>query len=194
MKEKKPQFLKMNASREENPPHREVACPDYRSCLTLAAFKNLCLDCSLCEAGPDLDSAGSAQVFKAAFSIPLTVPIATQTLSAGFALKMHALLCRHYTKGRDLWDFVWYIRRRVIPNWDLLANALDQHGPWAGSRPEVTGPWLVAALRERFAEIDWRLARQDVARFIPASGQASLASWSAEFFGQQLDRLEEYIR
>ena len=60
VKEKKPQFLKMNASREENPPHREVACPDYRSCLTLAAFKNLCLDCSLCEGGPDLDSAASA--------------------------------------------------------------------------------------------------------------------------------------
>ena len=60
MKEKKPQFLKMNASREENPPHREVACPDYRSCLTLAAFKNFCLDCSLCDGGPALDSAASA--------------------------------------------------------------------------------------------------------------------------------------
>lgn len=50
MKEKKPQFLKMNASREDNPPHREVACPDYRRCLTEAAFKNYCLDCSLCAA------------------------------------------------------------------------------------------------------------------------------------------------
>lgn len=60
MKEKKPQFVKMNASREENPPHREIACPDYRSCLTLAAFKNLCLDCSLCEGGTDLDGAASA--------------------------------------------------------------------------------------------------------------------------------------
>lgn len=52
MKEKKPQFLKMNPSREENPPHREVACPDYRSCLAEAAFKNFCLDCSLCAGVP----------------------------------------------------------------------------------------------------------------------------------------------
>lgn len=60
MKEKKPQFLRMNAFREENPPRREVACPDYRSCLTEAAFKNFCLDCSLCSGAPDSDVAVSA--------------------------------------------------------------------------------------------------------------------------------------
>lgn len=60
MKEKKPQFLRMNAFREENPPHREVACPDYRSCLTEAAFKNFCLDCSLCAGAPAYDGAVSA--------------------------------------------------------------------------------------------------------------------------------------
>jgi hypothetical protein len=59
MKAKKPQFLKMNAVREENPPHREVACPDYRGCLTEAAFKNLCLDCSLCADEPISGSAAS---------------------------------------------------------------------------------------------------------------------------------------
>ncbi len=48
MKEKRPQFIRMNASREENPPPREVCCPDYRRCLTEAAFKNFCLDCSQC--------------------------------------------------------------------------------------------------------------------------------------------------
>jgi hypothetical protein len=60
MKEKKPQFLKMNASREENPPHREIACLHYRACLTLAAFKNFCLDCSLCAGVPDPDRMISA--------------------------------------------------------------------------------------------------------------------------------------
>ena len=50
MKEKRPQFVRMNASREENPPPRDVGCPDYRSCLTEAAYKNFCLDCSQCAA------------------------------------------------------------------------------------------------------------------------------------------------
>jgi len=49
MKVKQPQFIKMNSRREENPPPREVGCPDYRSCLSQAAFKNFCLDCSQCD-------------------------------------------------------------------------------------------------------------------------------------------------
>lgn len=48
MKPKRPQFVKMNASREENPPPRDVRCPDYRHCLTEAAFNNFSLDCSQC--------------------------------------------------------------------------------------------------------------------------------------------------
>jgi hypothetical protein len=48
MKEIRPQFLKMKARFEEEPPPRDVCCPNYRDCLTEAAFKNYCLDCSLC--------------------------------------------------------------------------------------------------------------------------------------------------
>jgi hypothetical protein len=47
--EKRPQFLKMNACREENPPPRHLGCPDYKKCLTLAAYRNFCLDCSACD-------------------------------------------------------------------------------------------------------------------------------------------------
>ena len=59
MKDKRPQFVRMNASREENPPPRDVSCPDYRRCLSEAAFKNFCLDCSQCAAdeASDLRSA-----------------------------------------------------------------------------------------------------------------------------------------
>jgi len=60
MKEKKPQFLRMNASREENPPHREVGCQDYRRCLTEAALRNFCLDCSLCAGAPESGATQSA--------------------------------------------------------------------------------------------------------------------------------------
>jgi len=79
MKEKKPQFLRMNAFREENPPHREVACPDYKSCLTEAAFKNFCLDCNLCAGAPASDgtaSAGKEYRVKAICSSPALQAIA----------------------------------------------------------------------------------------------------------------------
>jgi hypothetical protein len=49
MKLKRAQFVKMNAHREEDPPPREVGCQDYRNCLDEAAFRNYCLDCSLCD-------------------------------------------------------------------------------------------------------------------------------------------------
>lgn len=48
IKECRPQFVRMNPEREESPPPREVTCPDYRTCLSEAAFRNLCLDCSQC--------------------------------------------------------------------------------------------------------------------------------------------------
>lgn len=48
--ESRPQFVKMNAQREEDPPGRDVGCADYKTCLSLAARRNLCLDCSRCEA------------------------------------------------------------------------------------------------------------------------------------------------
>ena len=48
MKPNRPQFLRMKARFEEEPPPREICCPDYRHCLAEAAYKNYCLDCSLC--------------------------------------------------------------------------------------------------------------------------------------------------
>jgi hypothetical protein len=61
--ENRPQFMKMTVVREENPPPRDIGCPDYKRCLKEAAFKNYCLDCSRCpadtEAAPLAAAAGS---------------------------------------------------------------------------------------------------------------------------------------
>ena len=39
-------------------------------------------------------------------TFPVTAPLTTQTLESSFALKLHALLCRSYVKGRDWYDLV----------------------------------------------------------------------------------------
>src|SRR3546814_10281990 len=36
-----------------------------------------------------------------------------QDLASNFALKIHALLCRGFLKGRDWFDFSWYVSRGV---------------------------------------------------------------------------------
>jgi predicted nucleotidyltransferase component of viral defense system len=126
-------------------------------------------------------------------TFPVTAAITTQTLESGFATKSHALLCRSYTKGRDWYDFVWYVGKRVVPSYGLLANALAQVGPWAGERVEVTRAWYLAALAARIREVDWAQARADVMRFVPAREQEGLRAWGEDFFAQCLARLAEYL-
>jgi predicted nucleotidyltransferase component of viral defense system len=126
-------------------------------------------------------------------TFPVLSTITTQTLDSGFATKSHALLCRSYAKGRDWYDFVWYVGRRTGLNYRLLGNALRQVGPWAGQRIKVTRAWYIDALRARIDQIDWRQARADVARFVPAHEQEGLRVWSARFFAQLLAQLAAYL-
>jgi predicted nucleotidyltransferase component of viral defense system len=126
-------------------------------------------------------------------SFPSASALTTQTLESSFASKLHALLCRSYVKGRDWYDFLWYVARGTRPNLRLLANAIDQVGPWVGHGPEVGAAWLIARLRERAAEIDWTRAREDVRRFLGPGQQAGLELWGAELFGFHLSKLEQVL-
>lgn len=122
-------------------------------------------------------------------TFPTTAAITTQALPSGFATKSHALLCRGFIKGRDWYDFLWYVSKKVRPDLLLLGNALEQMGPWAGQGVEVTVDWYLDALRRKIEEIDWAVARQDVARFLAARDQESLRLWGRELFLDQLERL-----
>ncbi len=124
-------------------------------------------------------------------TFPVTAPLTTQSLESGFALKLHALLCRPYVKGRDWYDFVWYVARRTRPELGLLRNALQQQGPWAGRQIAVTGGWVAQNIGATIRRIDWNAARGDVQRFLPLREQDGLRAWSAEFFLHHLARLDE---
>ncbi len=120
---------------------------------------------------------------------PHIAPVTVQTLTSGFATKLHALLCRVYVKGRDWYDFIWYVSRRINPQLDLLANALLQQGPWADAEIEVTPDWLCRQLQLKIAEIDWEQPKNDVQRFLPTSEQANLNNWHQGLFTYYLDQL-----
>lgn len=120
---------------------------------------------------------------------PVLTAITTQTLESALASKLHALLCRPYVKGRDWYDLLWYVARDVRPNLELLTNALDQAGPWAGERVAVTPSWCLARLREVIGGIDWPGAADDVRRFLGPRAQESLDLWSEGLFDQQVERL-----
>jgi predicted nucleotidyltransferase component of viral defense system len=138
----------------------------------------------------DVNPPAGSTITTSYITFPVTAPLTTQTLESGFALKLAALLCRPYVKGRDWYDFVWYVARRTRPDLDLLGNAVRQHGPWAGQPVTVDGAWVRQRLDEAIGRIDWAAAADDVQRFLPLSEQPGLRSWSAEFFLYQLTQME----
>ncbi len=122
-------------------------------------------------------------------TFPVTAPMTTHSLESGFSLKLHALLCRPYVKGRDWYDFVWYVARRTRPDLDLLRHAVLQQGPWAGQQIAVTRTWVQENLKAAIRRIDWTAARDDVRRFLPLGEQEGLGAWSADFFLHELARM-----
>ncbi|MDC7692877.1 nucleotidyl transferase AbiEii/AbiGii toxin family protein [Asticcacaulis sp. DXS10W] len=127
---------------------------------------------------------------KTYLDFPTDYEVRHQDLASNFALKIHALLCRPYVKGRDWFDFSWYVARRVVPNLTLLSAALRQKGPWAGqSDLDVDINWLKAVLTEKIDTIVWSDATEDVRRFLRASEAKTLDLWGAAFFHASLQKI-----
>jgi predicted nucleotidyltransferase component of viral defense system len=123
---------------------------------------------------------------------PLPYSIRTQDLPSLFSGKLHALLCRPYTKGRDWYDFIWYVSRQVKINDILLNEALYQFGPWKGQKMQDNTPWFLEELRKKILSQDWEFAKQDVARFLKERELVSLDIWSKDFFLSRLEKLKNY--
>jgi hypothetical protein len=121
--------------------------------------------------------------------VPIPFQVKLFTLPCLFAGKLHAVLCRDWrarVKGRDFYDFVWYLGRDVPCHLAHLQKRMEQTGHWVGS--ETLGlPALKKRLRERFDEIDFEQAKADVRPFI--RDDAELALWSREFFRGLIDRV-----
>jgi hypothetical protein len=120
---------------------------------------------------------------------PLDFEVCHQDLSSNFSLKIHALLCRPYQKGRDWYDFSWYVKQDVQPNFSHLQAALYQWGPWEHQELKIDMQWLQKRLMEKIDQINWQNAAADVERFLGPQEQYSLKLWSDKFFLHKLDQL-----
>jgi len=85
------------------------------------------------------------------------------TLSSQFATKLHACFFRKYVKGRDFYDFMWYLGKKIKPNYELLNNAIEQtHGNSPGINEDNIKDFLLKELQK----IDFGLVKKDVERFL----------------------------
>jgi hypothetical protein len=89
-------------------------------------------------------------------------------LSSCMAGKIHALLTRAYTKGRDVFDLAWYLThpQRPLPNMEMLRNALAQTG-WEG--PPASEESWTCILTDRLSSLDWAGIVRDVEPFLEDS-------------------------
>lgn len=124
---------------------------------------------------------------------PTDFAVLVQDLPSNFALKIHALLCRPYTKGRDWYDLLWYIRNGTLPNLVLLQNALQQAGSFVDSDVEVNAEWLRQTLLEKLQSLDWEEVMRDVEPFLSAMERRSLSVWGVPLFSEPVQRLCEWV-
>ena len=111
-----------------------------------------------------------------------------------FAGKVHAVICRAWqsrVKGRDLYDYVFYLSQGIPVNLRHLNARLVQSG-YIGSDLRCTEKYIKDILYDRFADIDYEQAKEDVLPFIKDS--SSLKLWNREFFRQITDGLKISVK
>lgn len=124
--------------------------------------------------------------------LPAPYEVRLYDMPSLFAGKLHAVICRSWqsrVKGRDLYDYVFYLSQGAPVNIEHLRHRLVQSG-YIGENDKCSLNDVKDMLIERFDNIDFAQARLDVESFI--HDKTSLNLWNAEFFKGITDGLTEY--
>ncbi|MBQ6372613.1 MAG: nucleotidyl transferase AbiEii/AbiGii toxin family protein [Oscillospiraceae bacterium] len=114
--------------------------------------------------------------------LPIPYEVNLYDMPSLFAGKLHAVICRAWKsriKGRDLYDYVFYLAKGTPVNLKHLNARLVDSG-FEGAREDMELFEIRQILDKRFESIDYAQAKADVLPFI--RDPASLDMWSSEFF------------
>ncbi|MDD4618420.1 MAG: nucleotidyl transferase AbiEii/AbiGii toxin family protein [Bacteroidales bacterium] len=108
------------------------------------------------------------------------------TLSDLYAGKMHALIFRSYknrVKGRDWYDFEWYVRHDIPLNFaHFQIRAKEFNGL------DIDKEDFIKMLSEKLGSTDINMVKRDIMPFI--QNPAVLDIWSNDYFLQLADRIK----
>lgn len=130
----------------------------------------------------DTDPPAGAKYEVKTLLTPIPFWVKTFSQSDLFAGKMHAVLCRQWksrVKGRDFYDLVWFIGRKIPCRIDYLTEKMVQTGHWKRG-DTLDKDILLELLENRFKTVDFEQVKRDVRPFI--EDEQALALWSTEFF------------
>lgn len=121
--------------------------------------------------------------------LPMPYSIKLYDEASLFSGKIHAIICqscKSRVKGRDLYDYVFYLSKNTQFNLPHLQEKLiDSH--YIDANVIISCDDIKKMLIERFNEIDFEQAKEDVIPFI--KDPSVLDIWSKEFFIAITDHL-----
>ena len=103
-----------------------------------------------------------------------------------FAGKIHALLFHGRVKGRDLYDYLFFVSKEIPFNINFLNGKIRQTG---SSQRDLTLEEITGMLRERFSTIDYESARRDVLPFVDRTRKEEVKKWDKELFIQTTEAI-----
>lgn len=118
---------------------------------------------------------------------PYSFMVRCFTLSDLYAGKMHALVYRAWqrrVKGRDWFDFEWYVRNGVPLSFRHLQERIREFNGAIVSPEE-----FMDQLRKKIVETDIENVKQDVIPYIVPNQQRDLDIWSNEYFLMLVDKI-----
>ena len=121
--------------------------------------------------------------------LPTPFQVRLYDLPSLFAGKLHAMLFRDWksrVKGRDFYDFVWYISRRVPVNLPHLEARIIQSEKQQTDRFNIDA--VQTLLKDRIRSVDIAAAAEDVRPFLRDPRELQL--WNEEFFMQLIPQLQ----
>ena len=122
--------------------------------------------------------------------LPSPYQVKLYDLSSLFAGKIHACLCRDWKfriKGRDFYDYIFFLSIGAKVNLQNLKAKLVQSKA-INEDYNLTIENLKSLLNERFSNIDFKQAKEDVLPFVKDKSKLDL--WSKEFFVEITKKLQ----
>lgn len=122
--------------------------------------------------------------------LPKTFNIITMTLPNLYAGKMHAVLCRKWksrVKGRDWYDFEWYVKRNTSLNLEHLQERMYESGDLEKGI-ELDELFFKEIMYRRIEELDVDGAIKEVSPFI--KDKSGFEFWSKDYFKLLTDKVK----
>jgi predicted nucleotidyltransferase component of viral defense system len=121
--------------------------------------------------------------------LPFSFMVRCYTLSCLYAGKLHALLFRNWknrVKGRDWYDFEWYVRNNALLDFNHFCQRANQFG--LPNAKNLTHDSFKQLLKEKIKKTDIEIVKNDVLPFLKNPTETEI--WSTDYFTQLADMIQ----